>query len=76
MYISFSLNFLYLLGGLDDKEPSCNAGDLSLIPGLERYPGGGHGNHFSIFVWRIFMNRGAGKATVCRVAKSWTLLSN
>ena len=26
------------------KESACNVGDLDLIPGLERYFGGGHGN--------------------------------
>ena len=31
-------------GGSDGKESSCNAGDLDLIPGLGRSPGGGHGN--------------------------------
>ena len=31
-------------GGSDDKEPTCNVGDLSSIPGLGRSPGGGHGN--------------------------------
>ena len=31
-------------GGSDGKEPACNAGDLSWIPGLGRSPGGGHGN--------------------------------
>ena len=31
-------------GGSDGKESACNAGDLSLIPGLGRSPGGGHGN--------------------------------
>ena len=38
---------LYALGftdGLDGKESACNAGDLGSIPGLGRYPGGGHGN--------------------------------
>ena len=30
--------------GSDDKESACNVGDLGLIPGLERSPGGGHGN--------------------------------
>ena len=32
---------------LSGKESSCNAGDTgdaNLIPGLGRYPGGGHGN--------------------------------
>ena len=31
-------------GGSDGKEYACNAGDLGLIPGLGRSPGGGHGN--------------------------------
>ena len=31
-------------GGSDGKESACNVGDLGLIPGLERFPGGGHGN--------------------------------
>ena len=26
------------------KESACNAGDLGSIPGLGRFPGGGHGN--------------------------------
>ena len=33
-------------GGLDSKESARNAGDLGSIPGLERCPGGGHGNPF------------------------------
>jgi len=33
-----------VLGGSDDKEFACNVGDLGSIPGLERCPGGGHGN--------------------------------
>ena len=31
-------------GGSDGKESTCNAGDLGLIPGLGRSPGGGYGN--------------------------------
>ena len=31
-------------GSLAGKESACNAGDPGLIPGLERSPGGGHGN--------------------------------
>ena len=30
-------------GGSDGKESTCSAGDLDLITGLERSPGGGHG---------------------------------
>ena len=33
-------------GGSDGKEPACNGGDLGLIPGLGRSPGGGHGSPF------------------------------
>ena len=33
-----------LPNGSDSKESTCNAGDLGSIPGLERSPGGGHGN--------------------------------
>ena len=31
-------------GGSDSKESACNVGDLGLIPGLGRFPGGEHGN--------------------------------
>ena len=31
-------------GGSDGKESACNAGDLGSIHGLERSPGGSHGN--------------------------------
>ena len=33
-------------GGSDGKESACNAGDLGSIPGLGRFPGGGHSNPF------------------------------
>ena len=36
-------------GGSDGKESACNAGDLGLIPGLGRSPGGGHGNPLQYF---------------------------
>ena len=31
-------------GGSDGKVSVCNAGDLGLIPGSERFPGEGNGN--------------------------------
>ena len=40
-YICILLGFP---GGSDGKESTCNAGDLSLIPGSGSSPGGGHGN--------------------------------
>ena len=42
IYIYTFLNILP--GGSGSKESTCNAGDPSLIPGLGRSPGGGHGN--------------------------------
>ena len=39
-------SILGLPGCSDGKEFACNAGDLSLIAELGRYPEGGHGNPF------------------------------
>ena len=61
-------------GGSDSKESAFNAGDLGLIPGMGRPPGGGHAIHSSILAWRIPMDRGAWQATVHGVTKSWTRL--
>ena len=36
--------FFSIHGGSDGKESTCSVGDLGLIPGLGRSPGGGHGN--------------------------------
>ena len=36
--------YICFLGGSDDKEYACDAGDLGSIPGLGRFPGEGHGN--------------------------------
>ena len=35
---------LCIPGGSDGKESACSVGDLGLIPGLGRSPGGGHSN--------------------------------
>ena len=59
-------------GGSDGKVSACNAGDLGLIPGLGRSPGGGVATHSSILAWRIPMDRGAWRATVPGVTKSRT----
>ena len=39
-----SAHWLGFPSGSDSKESACNVGDLGLIPGLGRSPGGGHGN--------------------------------
>ena len=38
------------LGGSDGKNSTCNARGLSLIPGLGRSPGEGHGNSIPVFL--------------------------
>ena len=57
------------------KNPPANAGDTSLIPGLERSPGGGNGNPLQYSCLKNpTMDRGAWQAIVHRVAKSQTQL--
>ena len=48
------------------KEPACNAGDtrdMGLIPGLERSPGGGHGNPLQYSCMENPEERGAWQDT-------------
>ena len=61
--------------GSSGKESACNAGDtgnVGLIPGLGRSPGGGNGNPLQYFSLKNPMDRGARLATVYWVMKSWT----
>ena len=46
---------------LSGEEPTCNAGYLCLIPGLERSPGGEHDNSFQYSSWRIPWREKPGK---------------
>ena len=48
------------------KNPPANEGDLGLIPGLGRYPGGGHGNPLQYSCLENPMDRGAWQAVVHR----------
>ena len=48
--------------------------DMGSIPGSGRSPGGGHGNPLQSSCLENFMDRGALRATVHGVAKSWTQL--
>ena len=44
-------------GGSEGKESACSAGDMGLIPGLGRSPGGGRGNplqYFCLFCCQIY----------------------
>ena len=57
------------------KNTPANAGDIrdaGLIPGSERFPGGGQGNLLQYSCLENPMDRGAWRATDHRVAKSWT----
>ena len=59
------------------KNPPADAGDISntgLIPGLGRSSGGGHGNPLQYACLENPMDRGAWRATVHRMGKSWTRL--
>ena len=51
------------------KESACNIGDLGLIPGLGRSPGGGHGNPLKYSCLENPMDRGTWWATVHGVAR-------
>ena len=62
------------LGSSVNKESTCNAGDLGLIPGLGKSPGGGHSNSLQYSCLENHKDRRACKATVCGVTQSWTPL--
>ena len=59
-------NSLCFPGGSNSKEPTCNVGDLGSIPGLERPPGGGHGNPLQYSCLENHMDRRAWWTTVQR----------
>ena len=59
-------------GGSVGKESACNVGDLGLIPGLGRFPKGGHGNPLQYSCLENPMDGGVCWATVHGVTKSWT----
>ena len=57
------------------KNPPANAGDVtdvSSIPGLGRYPGGGHSNPLQHSCLENPMDRGAWRAIVQGIAKGQT----
>ena len=72
MYIPHSKTYLDLPGVSNGKESTCNAGDLGLIPGLGRFPGGGNGNPLPNSCLGNPMDRGAWWATVPGVTESDT----
>ena len=72
-----SVNFEVDMGPwwLSGKESACHVGDegdIGLIHGLGRSPGGGHGNPLQYSCLENLMERRAWWAIVHGVAKSWT----
>ena len=63
-------------GGSDGKVSVYNVGDPGSIPGSGRSPGEGNGNPLQYSCLENSMDGGAWWATVHRVAKSWTQLSD
>ena len=59
-------------GGSAGKKSGCNEGDLGLIPGLGRSPGGRHGNPVQFSGLENYVDREAWIATVYGVTNSWT----
>ena len=76
----YKLNFIDQCMGLpyssDGKESACNEGDLGSFLGLGRSSGEGNGNSLHYSCLEIPMDRGAWRATVHRVAKGRTQLSD
>ena len=58
------------------KNLPVNSGDLGLIPGSGRFPGGGNSNQLQYSCLENSMDGGAWWATVHGVAKSWMRLSD
>ena len=63
-------------GGSEVKSSACNTGHLGLIPGSGRSPAEGNGNPLQYSCLENPMDGGAWWATVHRVEKSQTLLSD
>ena len=60
----------------EEKGSACQTGDAGSIPGSRRSPGGGNGNPLQYSCLENPMDRGAWRATVHGIAKSWAWLSN
>ena len=74
------LSFPFILWGFpgssDGKVSACNVGNLGSIPGSGRSPGEGNGNPLQYPCLENPVDGGTWQATVHRVAKSRTRLSN
>ena len=57
--LGVSSSHVYFLGGSDNKEPTCNVGDLAFIPGWGRSRGEGNGNPLQYSCLENSMDRGS-----------------
>ena len=71
-FLHLTLYSLGFPGSLDGKVSAYNAGDPGLVPGSERFPGGGNGSPLQYSCLENPMDRGAWWATVHGVTKSRT----
>ena len=79
LFVSFPFFFFFpsgFPGSLDGKVSAYNAGDRGSIPGSGRTPGERNGNPLQYSCLENPMDRGAQWATVHRVTKSRTQLSD
>ena len=73
--IAVNLNLVFPSGSVV-KNLLVNPGDLGSVPVLRRSPGEGNGNPLQYFCLENSMEEGASRATVHRVTKSQTQLSD
>ena len=76
VFIDFSSPYQGFPGGSVRKESTCNAVHLGSIPGLQRSPGGVHGNPLWYSSLENSMDREAWWATVHGIPESWIQLSD
>ena len=76
IFLNLSTPFMGFLGDSVVKNPPANARDPGLIPGSGRSPEEGNGNPLQCSCLGNPMDRGAWRATVHGVAKSWTQLND
>ena len=73
LLLVYSMSFF---DGSVGKESTCSVETWVQSLGWEDLLEEGMATHFSILAWRIPMDRGACQATIHRVAKNWTQLSD
>ena len=80
MYVCIYMHtYMSFPGGVSGKESACKAGDLGdvdLIPGWGRSPGGGHGNPLQYSCLEDSTQKGAWQATVHGVQRVRHNLTN